>query len=109
MINGNIFYIFDGNKVVDVIIGKDRIQQAEITLDYYKNRYEDRWINYELITLEAKGELNQVDNVISTVLLNGRPIVAYINTPVKDILMVNDEYRKYTYRFDYDLKSRRVE
>lgn len=89
-------YIFNGNEVIDVILGEDRIQQAEITLDLYKNKY--GWLSPEIITLDVVGETHKGYNNLHTVLLNGKPHIAYLNENRNKMFEYEDsEYRKYTY------------
>lgn len=90
------YYIFNGNKVVDVIIGKDRMQQAEITLDLYKNKF--GWLQPEIIILDVVGEIHKGYNNLYTVLLNGKPHIAYSNEHRNKMFKYEDsEYRRHTY------------
>ena len=92
------FYICNGNKVVDIILGNGRERQAQIALDLYNRKYSDCWINYNIVELEAEGKINKGSNNLHTLLLNGEPHKAFLNeSRNKALEFENDEYRKYTY------------
>lgn len=101
-----LFYLCDGNLILDIIPEKasqNSRQVAECTLDFHKKLNEKSWLNPYILEVESEGELTPgKTNIVTTILLNNKPVKAIINQFRK----VSDEVEGYI-NGDYDSEYRK--
>lgn len=102
----NVFILFDGNKVVDMVI-LDKWDSEEIGgrfLESYKDHgANNEWLHYSITTLNLEGQRSDVGiDLIYLVTMNNTPVRAFVNLTteeVKDLyedcIKKTDDYRRY--------------
>lgn len=100
-----VFYLFDGNNIKNVLIGDCTIDQAKegFANKGYKIDDDSDWLKTTIIELQAEGTTVTLGaNVLTTICLNNKPYVAYLNMSDGDVeklkedyISQNDDYRQY--------------
>ncbi len=94
-----VFYVFDGNRVLENLVGVTK-EFAERRRSELTKESKTDWLVNELIELDAKANTDDELETLTTIFLNKRPIVAFVNDSARAYKVFseleNDEYRRYT-------------
>ena len=94
-----VFYVFDGNKVLENLVGVTK-EFAERRRSELTKESKTDWLVNELVELDAKANTEDELETLSTIFLNNRPFAAFVNDGRKACEVFseleNDDYRRYS-------------